>query len=89
MKSAGGPAAYVALIIIIGCAGFMYCSVLFPWNNVYSIAVHKASIEWHIAGWALTGAAIIMATIINERASIIFFGVLIALSWCAFAGFFS
>lgn len=87
MKDTGGFAAYIALAIIIGCAGFMYCSVLFKWDNFYSKDVHAASGWWHIAGWALTAGAVFTATKMQERGSIIFFGALIVLSWCAFAGF--
>lgn len=87
MKDVGGFAAYIALTIIIGCAGFMYGSVIFSWNNIYSKGVHAASGWWHVAGWVLTAGAIFQATRMNERGTIIFFGVLIALSWCAFTGF--
>lgn len=87
MKDAGGFAAYIALAIILGCLGIMYGSVIFHWNNIYSNAVHAASGGWHIGGWVLTAGAIFQASRMNERGSIIFFGVLIALSWCAFTGF--
>ena len=84
LSSTGG---WVAVPIILACLGIMYGSVIFDWNNIYSRAVHQASVGWHIAGWVLTGGAVIQAIRMNERGSIIFFGVLIALSWCAFAGF--
>lgn len=87
MKDTGGFASYIALTIIVGLAGYMYASVLFHINNVYSRAVHAASGWFHLLGWALTAAAVFAATKMQDRGSIILFGVLLALSWCAFAGF--
>lgn len=87
MKDVGGFAAYIALVIIMALVGYMYCSVIFNLNNFYSKDVHAASVWWHVAGWFLTAGAIFQGARMNERGSIIFFGVLVALSWCAFAGF--
>jgi hypothetical protein len=84
ISSTGG---WVAIPIILGCLGIIYGSIIFDWNNIYSKAVHSATGWWHLAGWILTGAAVIQAIRMNERGSIILFGVLIALSWCAFTGF--
>jgi len=78
---------WVAIPIIAGLLGFMYGSIIFHWGNFYSKGVHAASVWWHVAGWVLTGGAIVQAIRMNERGSIILFGVLIALSWCAFTGF--
>jgi hypothetical protein len=78
---------WVALPIIAACLVIMYGSILFHWNNFYSKGVHAASGWWHLAGWALTAGAVYTATKMNDRGSIIAFGVLVAFSWCAFTGF--
>lgn len=78
---------WVALPIIISLVLFIYGSIIFHWNNIFSRTVHEASGWWHIAGWILTAAAIFAATKLQERGSIIGFAVLIALSWCSFMGF--
>jgi hypothetical protein len=87
MKNAGGFAAYIALTIILGLAGYMYASIIFHLDNFYSKDVHAASGWWHVGGWILTGAAIAQEIVMNERASIIFFGVTVGLSWLCFTGF--
>lgn len=89
MKDTGGFGSYIALTIIIGLLGYMYASVIFHLNNIYSRSVHTASGWWHLFGWLLTGAAVFAAVKLGERESVIFFGVLLAASLWAFTGFAS
>jgi hypothetical protein len=77
----------VAIPIIVGLLGFLYGSIIFHWGNFYSKDVHAASGWWHLLGWVLTAGAVYQAVKMNERGSIILFGVTLALALCAFAGF--
>lgn len=88
LKGNGG---LIAVPIIVVVLGYMYGSVLNLFDNIYSRNVHAASGWWHLAGWVLTAGAAYevycMITKIATTPGMVAIGVLLALSFCAFAGF--
>lgn len=83
---------WVAIPGILAFFVIVYGSVIFEWNNIYSHAVHKASVIWHLIGWLLSivmVALFIRATTMDnaQTGDIVVIGVALVLSIFAFAGF--
>jgi hypothetical protein len=89
-----GNAKLIAYLIIIPLLIFVYGNIFFSggiWNNFLSQDIHAASIGWHVMGWILT-AAWIMVYFWNlnsdsSTGKIALIGVLLVVAICAFAGF--